>query len=76
MAPDILYERYEERRSQFLREAMEHAMMLCLPPDTFVDRKRSDQFWLRLFSTLAERISSEHVHVFLRDFGLSIGLVD
>lgn len=72
MALDILHKRYKDCRSQFLSEALEHAKMLCVPPDTFVvGRKRSDQYWLRLFSSSSEKVTSEHVGNFLSSFQLT-----
>jgi hypothetical protein len=59
MIPD-----YEKRRPCFLLQALDDAKKWCAAPDPRTGRPRSDQRWLRLFSSPSETVTPERVREF------------
>jgi len=60
-----MLEEFASQRAYFLRAALLEAKKWCEPPDQLVEGKRSDQFWLRAFSSNSEPVTSRNVREFL-----------
>ena len=65
-----MLERFEQQRSDFLRQALQESKQWCVAPDTLVEGKRADQFWLWLFSSPSEKVTCNHVTSFMSGFQL------
>jgi putative zinc finger/helix-turn-helix YgiT family protein len=70
---DGLIKEFNRRRAGFLCKALEDAKKWCVAPETLVipDRKRSDQFWLQLFSSDSKTVTAGDAHQFLVSFQLT-----
>jgi hypothetical protein len=44
---------------------------MCVGPDSSVGTKKSDQFWLRLFSSASEAVTADNAHCFLVSWQLA-----
>jgi putative zinc finger/helix-turn-helix YgiT family protein len=62
-------EQFREQRPSFLRQALKDAKKWCQAPETLVEGKRSDQFWLRLLSV--EQVTADDAYCFLVSFQLT-----
>jgi hypothetical protein len=66
-----MIEQFEGQRAQFLREAVEDAKKWCPAPEVLVGGKRSDQFWLQLFSPASASVTADDAFCFLVSFQLT-----
>jgi hypothetical protein len=68
-ATNELVRQFAKQRERFLRDALVEAKKWCVEPEAKVYRKRSDQFWLDLFSSSGD-LSGEQVRSFMYGFQL------